>query len=298
MTILCAEIPLFADTVHIVSQGETLYSISRKYQITVGELRAANNMDDADVLKSGKKLVIPSADISAAAALAGNPVVPPVVETKNTREYTVQKGDTFYGIARKNGITLPELFALNGLGKDSILKAGQKLNVPSAGSSESGAVPAENPAENADGENTAAAPAAVLPDITKADPRNYTPADKAETMLVWPVKAPAITYVSGKVSGVQLSAKRDEAVTSIRAGTVMYCGTYRGFGQVVFVQSKTGLIYAYTQLGSVNVKKGDYTVFGEKLGTAGIDTISRKSQLTLMVFQNGLPIDPAKAPRG
>ena len=77
----------------------------------------------------------------------------------------------------------------------------------------------------------------------------------------------------------------------------MYVGVYRGFGQVVFVQSKTGLIYAYTGLGGVKVRKGEYAVAGAELGTAGLDSISQKSQITFMVFQNGQPIDPAKAPR-
>ena len=60
---------------------------------------------------------------------------------------------------------------------------------------------------------------------------------------------------------------------------------------------KTGIIYAYAGLGSISVKKGDYAMFGTSLGTVGIDPISKKSQITLMVFQNGQPIDPAKAPR-
>ena len=78
---------------------------------------------------------------------------------------------------------------------------------------------------------------------------------------------------------------------------VMYVGVYRGFGQVVFVQSKTGLIYAYTGLGSVKVRKGEYAISGAELGTAGLDSRSQKYEITFMVFQNGQPIDPAKAPR-
>ena len=90
----------------------------------------------------------------------------------------------------------------------------------------------------------------------------------------------------------------DEAVTAIRAGTVMFCGNYRGYGQVVFVQSKTGQIYAYCGLGSIIVKKGQYVIFGDTLGSAGTDSISGASQITLMVFQKSKPIDPAVAPRG
>ena len=60
---------VFADTTHLVEKGETLYSISRKYQITVSELRAANGLSESDVLKFGQKLNIPTPDIENAATL-------------------------------------------------------------------------------------------------------------------------------------------------------------------------------------------------------------------------------------
>lgn len=63
---------MYADSSYIVKKGDTLYSISRKYQITVPELRAANNLSENDVLKAGAKLVIPAADIENAAALSAS----------------------------------------------------------------------------------------------------------------------------------------------------------------------------------------------------------------------------------
>lgn len=266
----------FADTVHLVQKGETLYSIGRKYQITLSELRAANNLSENDVLKVGQKLNIPSPDIENAAVLNSNAGKGSQSYSSSSLDiYAVQKGDTFYGIARKYNIKVAELFAMNDLGENDVLKAGQKLKVPSRN-----APSAEN-----------------LPDLKEADPRKYSGA-KGSDGLVWPVKSPRVTYVNGKVSGVQLSASNKEKVMNIMAGTVMYCGTYRGFGEVVFVQSKTGLVYAYTGMCEIKVKKGDYVVYGDTIGLAGVDAISKEPRLTLMVFSNGSPIDPAKAPRG
>ena len=265
---------LFADTVHFVEKGETLYSISRKYQITVSELRAANGLSESDVLKFGQKLNIPSPDIENAAALNSSSTGSSY-STENLEVYVAKKGDTYYGIARERGIKVAELFALNNLGSDASLKAGQKLKVPAAAST---------------------AQTTSL-DLKDADPRKYS-TSKSAGGLVWPVKNPRITYVNGKVSGVLLSAAKKEKIMNIMAGTVMYCGSYRGFGEVVFVQSKTGLIYAYTGMSEVSVKKGEYLVYGDTIGTAGVDSISKESRLTLMVFRNGSPIDPALAPRG
>lgn len=60
----------FADTTYVVQKGDTLYSLSKKFQLTVGELRAANNLSESDVIKVGQKITIPEADIGTAAALS------------------------------------------------------------------------------------------------------------------------------------------------------------------------------------------------------------------------------------
>ena len=290
---LCA---IFADTTYKVEKGDTLYSISRKYQITVAELRAANNLSENDVIKVGQKLKIPSADISAAAALATDNKATTTSSatlsaTTKTKEYTVVKGDTMYSIAKKNGMTLAEFMAINGLDNSSVIKVGQKLKI-AAGSTSSSTTTKTTTTTTTTNTTTT-----TTTNTTAPDTRTYGTTVTADKNTIWPVKNPTVTQVKGKVGGVQLSAQVNEPVVCIREGTVMYVGVYRGFGQVLFVQSKTGVIYTYTGLGSVNVKKGDYVVFNQQLGTAGTDPISKKSCINFMVFQNGQPIDPAKAPR-
>ncbi|MBE6353737.1 M23 family metallopeptidase [Treponema sp.] len=270
LTVTVAAVPFFSafsqsSSVHKVAKGETFYSISKKYGITVDELCSANGITKNDVLKVGQSLKIPSAKTSGQAPAQ-----------RNYDIYTVQKGDTLYHIARINGITVDELKKLNSLSDASSLKAGEKLKIPSSA---------------AEVKNT------VLPDLTASDPRNYS-SKKGDSSLVWPVKNPVVTYMKGKVSGVQLTAVKNESVTAIRAGTVMYVGNYRGYGQVVFIQAKSGHIYSYSGLGSIKVKKGDYVVFGDVLGTAGIDSIKGTPQICLMVFLKSQPVDPAKVPRG
>ena len=292
---------LAADTTYKVEKGDTLYSISRKYQITVAELRAANNLSENDVIKVGQKLKIPSADISAAAALATDNKATTTTSnatlsaTTKTKEYTVVKGDTMYSIAKKNGMTLAEFMAMNGLDNSSVIKVGQKLKI--AAGSTSSSTTTKTTTTTTTTNTTTTTTTNTNTNTTAPDTRTYGTTVTADKNTIWPVKNPTVTQVKGKVGGVQLSAQVNEPVVCIREGTVMYVGVYRGFGQVLFVQSKTGVIYTYTGLGSVNVKKGDYVVFNQQLGTAGTDPISKKSCINFMVFQNGQPIDPAKAPR-
>lgn len=252
--------PAFSDSSHVVAKGETLYSISRKYGISVAELCKENSITPSQVLKVGQKLAIPSKELP------------------TTESYIVAKGDTFYGIARRHSMTVEELLSLNSLRSTDTLKVGQVLKVPAS--------------------TTTIANAIVnIPAIEITDPRSYT-GKKGDSSLLWPVKNPEVVYVSGKISGVQLSAKKNEAVCAIQSGTVMFSGLYRGFGKVVFVQSQSGHMYVYTGLSDTSVAKGEYIATGKQLGVVGVDSFTGKDQLTFMVFQNGKPIDPAKAPRG
>lgn len=294
---------IHSQTNHVVQKGETLYSISKKYNVSVQSISDANKISGTDI-KVGQSLLIPgsepskketkeqaSAQKSAKSENSNN-------SSNSTGEYTVKKGDTWYAIARAYSVNVKTLYELNGTDGTEGLKVGQKVKVPGAAKTagQTTAVVKTNEKENSTDSQKAEASKTPNPPVI-VDTHSYS-GKKGDPNLVWPVEKPEVTYVNGKVSGVTLSAKKDEKVEAIKSGTVMFSGSYRGFGNVVFIQSKTGHIYAYTGLGKVLVSKGEYIDFKTQIGTAGIDSYSSKSQISLMVFQNGLPIDPAKAPRG
>jgi LysM repeat protein len=107
-----------AFTEHTVEAGQTLYSISKKYNLTVDQLVTENPGVDAG-LRVGQKLRIPQQ----VAAQTGKGL------------YVVQAGDTFYGISRSYGITVDELKALNNgmpaglIPGDSIIVPGEKATI-------------------------------------------------------------------------------------------------------------------------------------------------------------------------
>ncbi|WP_147634364.1 M23 family metallopeptidase [Treponema pectinovorum] len=271
---------IYPSPVHTVEKGETLYSISKKYEVSVKELVNANKIEGTDI-KIGQKLVIPVLQDKNEKDSASNPT--------NLSYYTVKKGDTWYAISRLYSVSVNELYKLNNSNESESLKIGQKIIVPLKENKNT--VVASQPEVKTPNSQV------ITPPLIKPE-NNLQQNRKGDSDLVWPVEKPEVTYISGKVSGVILSSKKDEVVKSIKSGTVMFSGSYRGFGNVVFIQSKTGHIYAYTGLGKVLVSKGEYIDFKTEIGRAGVDSYTSKNQISLMVFQNGLPIDPAKAPRG
>ncbi len=254
---------------HTVEKSETLYSLSRKYGVTVQDIQKANGMGTSNAISIGQKLIIPNQDTRPS-------------QSSNTQygEYKVVAGDTLYSISRKSNISVDELRSINNLSASSVLKIGQILKVPQS-------APVVTQGQND-----------VPPvQITTDDPREVSNR-KGNINLVWPVKASEVEYLTGKISGVALTGQESEDVKAIRSGTVMFSGVYRGFGQVVFVQDTTEHIYVYTGLGTLSVNKGDYVQYGQVIGNIGNDTLSAKSRMNFMVYKQGKPIDPATAPRG
>ena len=98
---------------YTVKRGDTLYSIARKYNTTVDNLRRLNNLNN-DSLSIGQVILLPGIDTS----------------SDNTSIYVVNSGDTLYSIAREYDTTVEVLKDLNTL-TTNILSVGQKLVVPS-----------------------------------------------------------------------------------------------------------------------------------------------------------------------
>ncbi|MCC3355727.1 LysM peptidoglycan-binding domain-containing protein [Bacillus sp. REN16] len=95
---------------HTVANGDTLYGISKQYNLTVSQLKQLNHLT-GDMIYPGQTLVISEA--------------PP---QKKTATYTVTRGDTLYSIANSYNMSVDQLKQLNNLTSNTI-QVGQTLNV-------------------------------------------------------------------------------------------------------------------------------------------------------------------------
>ena len=112
---------------HIVQRGETLYSIAKKYNITLEKLKEQNNITD-NILQIGQVLTIsePENDKN---ELESNYSLNPNNVQEEYIIYYVKMGDSLWKIATAYNITVPDLIEKNNL-KNLTLQIGQKLLVP------------------------------------------------------------------------------------------------------------------------------------------------------------------------
>ena len=97
--------------VYTVASGDTLYSISKRYNVSVDSIKALNNLK-SNLLMVGQRLQIPVDEV-----------------TSSNFVYTVKRGDTLYSISNSYNTTVDKIMSLNNL-NSSLLLIGQELLIP------------------------------------------------------------------------------------------------------------------------------------------------------------------------
>ena len=93
--------------IYSVVSGDTLWSIAKKFDTSVNEIKKLNNLSN-NLLKVGTNLIVPNVN--------------------NDSNYIVVRGDTLYSIARKNNISVDKIRELNNLTSD-VLRVGQVIKL-------------------------------------------------------------------------------------------------------------------------------------------------------------------------
>ena len=105
-------VPVEGGNYYTVKSGDSLWSIAKKYNVSVSELKSANGLTGS-MLSIGDVLKIPSI----------------VKEETKQNVYIVKKGDSLYKIAQNYDATVSEIMQLNNLTSTS-LSIGQVLEIP------------------------------------------------------------------------------------------------------------------------------------------------------------------------
>lgn len=111
---------------YTIQKGDTLWELSRRFEVSLQTLRTANGLTQDEVLDIGSKLYIPD-------------MTPR--QTRQSRErarashqkilqYYVRKGDNLWKISNRFNISLQTLLAANNLTQGDVLHIGKQLQIP------------------------------------------------------------------------------------------------------------------------------------------------------------------------
>lgn len=234
-----------------VKKGDTLYSLSRRYNVPMRELVETNNLRPPYSLNIGRVLKMP-----------------------NARYHIVQKGDTVYNISKRYNVDMHSLSKLNNIDAPYSLSIGQRLAIPGSVACK---VESSNYVSNSPPKQTSSSwKPWSKPAPTKQQSTYSAPVKKRNAKFEWPVKGKIISNFGaiGKGrnnDGINIKAPLGTAVKAGDAGTVAYAGNeLKGFGNLILIKHNDGWITAYAHNDRLLVKKGQKVRRGEKIATVGV----------------------------
>jgi LysM repeat protein len=111
---------------YIVEEGDTLFSISQQFGVTMDVLITANNLANPDNIPVGTELIIPSAELE----LPTETPLPETLVPGSLIEYVVKTGDNLQSIAVLFNSTVDAIAKANELDPTDVLFVGRRLLVP------------------------------------------------------------------------------------------------------------------------------------------------------------------------
>ncbi|MDH5324792.1 MAG: LysM peptidoglycan-binding domain-containing protein [Gammaproteobacteria bacterium] len=119
---------------HIVAEGDSFWTLSRKYKVGMRQLAKWNGMAPRDKLSIGQKLVIwskrQSKKITAVDIDTSRMITPPHSKTKRWIRYIVRRGDSIARIAQKFRVTVAQIHKWNKVLQSlKYLQPGQKIKL-------------------------------------------------------------------------------------------------------------------------------------------------------------------------
>lgn len=233
-----------------VKRGDTLYSISKRYNIPLRDLIEANNLTPPYNLNIGRVLRMP-----------------------NQRYHVVSKGDTLYNISKRYNVDVTSLSRANRLSVPYALNIGQRLTLPgSVGTTYN--TPASQSTSTSSrwswGSNQSSKPSSGA---TYSKPASAPKPRKNK--FAWPVQGKVISRYGalgqGRTNdGINIQAPLGTTVKAADKGSIAYAGNeLKGFGNLILIRHDDGWITAYAHNDRLFVKKGQRVTKGEKISTVG-----------------------------
>ena len=240
--------------------------------------------------------------------------------------YTVKKGDTLGKIGKQFSQSVRDLSEWNRLSDPNDIRVGQQLRIIPPEDNKVASVPTETGMEmrNLDSQNnsnnnppTAATARGTggikngplgrkvaysdqaWSDLQRGEPARSMadtrkPGDTstpAAGRFVWPTEGKIIRGFDTSRKGIDIAGQSGQPIVSVGEGTVLYANNMRGFGNLVIIDHRDGLVSAYGHNKAILVKEGQTVTKGQRIAEMG-DLDAESVRLHFEIRQLGKAVDP------
>ncbi len=236
-----------------VARGDTLYSLSRKYEIPVNDLAVMNDLRAPFALNAGQKLRVPDLPEPKVSVPVAQSPAKVASQPKVTSKPATEKPAPTKSVTEKP-------------------KSKPVEKTPAKQTTK----PAQTKTESKPQKTQTKA-------TTKSQPQKI--AGRSSSKFTWPVRGTILSHYGAKSGGlyndgINISAAAGATVVAAENGVVAYAGNeVRGMGNLIIIQHADGWMTVYAHLNSMAVRRGVRVSVGQKIGTVGQTGKVTKPQL-------------------
>ena len=299
-----------------VAQGDTLYSIGRRYNVSVVELMEQNGLDDSN-LTVGQQLDV-SGSKTHKAQVPQMAQVREKIKARSSGSYAVRPGESFQNIAAKHGVSSADLAELNGITDPGSIRAGEVLILPAR------AKIARKPRKTfkkmakrsprSPSELTVRKVKTQSINLGSSQTKSVRKSRKPQTVAMkrsrnkgatssafrWPVRGRIIGKFGPRTDGthndgINLAVPNGTKVKAAEEGVVAYAGSeLEGYGNLVLIRHSNDWVSAYAHNDRLMVKRGEKIKRGQVIARAGTSGSVEVPQVHFELRKGSKPVDPTK----
>lgn len=276
-----------------VQPGDTVYAISRRFDVAPKNLIDANDLSAPYTLTVGQPLKLPrGASVVAAKSTTTRQVV-----ARDTL-YTVRKGDTLYSISRASKVPSDTIAGANRLRAPYNLAVGQSLVIPQAPVGNVRTAQARTAKARPAAQETNKSQASNVSELARQVSYTSPQPAASSSKFGWPVRGAIVSeYGMGDLGrrndGVNIAAPAGTPVRAAASGEVVYRGSeLDGFGNLLLVKHPGGYVTAYAHNDTMLVRKGDQVRQGQVIAKVGQTGDVTTPQLHFEIRRELKAVDP------
>ena len=273
----------------MVKAGDTLASVAKQFDVSLGTLAGLNGLSATDGLQIGKNLVVPGPP---PAAHTPTPTGVPAA-TPRAQWYTVRSGDSIDRIAEQFGVTPSAFMALNHLTANSRLWASEDVLIPATSTLAS--TPTSEGGTPSGGEGVPHGAATMGGSSPWSTYATWTVADGVygTGTFAWPVRGVLTQLFSWHHNGLDIANSTGTPLHAANSGQVIWAGwDTGGLGWSIKINHGHGWSTVYGHCSKLLVTVGQAVTKGQEIALMGATGNATGPHVHFMIEYENTPQNP------